>query len=51
MTVKEFYEYMKEKGAENYEMGNDYYDGYGANDVKDWYIDEEEEQVYTKYEC
>ena len=51
MTVKEFYEYMVKNGAEDYEMGNWYYDGYGKDDISEWEIDHENKRVVTDYEC
>lgn len=51
MTVKEFYEYMVKNGAENYEMGNYYYNGYGKDHADDWEIDHEKKKVTTDYEC
>ena len=51
MTVKEFYEYMKKNGAEDYEMGNEFYNGYEADEVEDWQINHKEKKVTTYYEC
>lgn len=51
MTVKEFYQYMKENGAEDYEMGNWYYSGYGKDKKSDWEIDHKHKRVTTEYEC
>ncbi len=51
MTVKEFYEYMVKQGAENYEMGNYYYNGYGEYKEDYWEIDHENKKVTTDFEC
>lgn len=51
MTVKEFYEYMVKNSAEEYEMGNWYYDGYGRLDPTDWDINHDKKQVTTDFEC
>ena len=55
MTVKEFYQWAVEHGAEDFEMGNVNWDGYEtyiATDglYTDWKIDETEKIVYTEWE-
>lgn len=51
MTIKEFYEWAKEKGIEDYKMVNAYWDGEGDYTPDEWDIDEKEKKVYTVFEC
>jgi len=51
MTIKEFYEWAKENGVENYEMGNYYYSGYGEMRVDNYEIDHKLKRVTTEFEC
>jgi hypothetical protein len=51
MTIAEFYEWAKENGVENYEIGNYYYNGYGQMDIGDYEIDHKLKRVTTEFEC
>jgi hypothetical protein len=51
MTIAEFYEWAKENGIENYEVGNYYYNGYGQMDINDYDIDHKLKRVTTEFEC
>jgi hypothetical protein len=51
MTIVEFYEWAKENGVENYEIGNYYYNGYGQMDIGDYEIDHKLKRVTTEFEC
>jgi len=51
MTVKEFYEWAKEQGVEDYKMVNHFCVGTGEYIPDIWIIDDKKKEIATEFEC